>query len=252
MTLDLVLAEATRCLIACRPAQGGLWLVALPCWSDGEALWLVGAGSDPVIDALASAPNCAAWIGPIGQEAGLAATGLARVFDAQDPIGLLVHGPVIALAVAALAAHHPREVARSWLPSSLPAAVRVALSELRAVEHSPAGPGMAPVLPEAVPADIRRRLSGRRDVVVAGASTAGVRVERATWSAGYVLNGELPASPGAPIAVAVGAGAVGVSLSGELGARGALQPAQVSWWSGPRSGTAALSTPPRGALELPD
>lgn len=257
MTVDPKLAEATRCLVALRTAQDGPRLVSLPCWSDGEALWLTLAGSDPVVEALRDAPTCAVLIGDLG--AGLAAAGLARIFGADDPLGLLVHGPVITLAMAAIAIRHPREVARAWLSLREirpPVAVRLALSEFRTVEAAPPRPGIAPALPAVVPADVRRRLSGLRDVVVVGEGAAGLRVGRATWSAGLVLAGDLPVSPGAAIAVAVEAGsrqgAIGVALSGELDVRGALQPTRASWWNGSRSGTAPLSTPPRGAVTLPD
>jgi hypothetical protein len=258
MTLDPKLAEATRCLVAFRAVVGAPRFVSLPCWSDGEALWLALAGSDPVVGALRRAPTCEVWIGD--PSAGLAATGLARIFDAADPLGLLTHGPVIVLAMAAVAVRHPRAVARAWLPLrqlALPVAVRLALSELRAVEDvAPPHPGIAPALPDVIPADVRRRLSGLRDVVVAGEGVSGLRIEHATWSAGFVLAGDLPASRGASIAVAVQAdsrqGAIGVALSGELDARGALRPARASWWHGLRSGTAPLSTPPPGAVILPD
>jgi hypothetical protein len=174
------------------------------------------------------------------------------VFHAGDPLGLLTHFPVIALALAGLAIHHSREIVRPWLPLRLPLAVRLALRDLRAAEPPPSSPGIAPALPEVVPADIRRSLSGLRDVVVAGRSAAGLNLEHARWSAGYVLAGDLPALPGHSIAVAVEASGAGVALSGELDARGALQPAQVSWWSSTCSGSAPVSPPPRGAVTLPD
>lgn len=251
-TLDPQLAEVTRCLIALSSAQGTPQFVSLPCWSDGEALWLARTGADPVAQALTSTPDCAVWMGGAGQAAGLEATGLARVFGVGDPLGLLIHGPVVAVAMAALAAHHPREVTSAWLPLRPPVAMRLALSELRTAEPPPAGLGIAPALPEVVPADIRRHLSGRRDVIVAAERASGLRVERAIWSAGFALDGDLPVAPGASIVVAVEDGAVGAALSGELDARGALRPAQASWWSGPRSGSAPLPPPPRGAVTLPD
>jgi hypothetical protein len=254
MTLDPQLAEITRCLIAFRSTHGEPQLLSLPCWSDGEALWLTPPGSNLVVESLQRTPGCAVWM---GEETGLAASGLARVFGAGDLLGLLVHGPVIALAMAAFALRHPREVAPSWAPLHLPVSVRLALSELRTVEAPLPRPGIAPALPEIVPAELRRHLSGLREVIVAGEGapgerTAGLRVERATWSAGFVLDGDLPVLPGASIAVAVKAGAIGVALSGKLDARGALRPTRASWWNGSRTGTAPLSLPPRGAVTLPD
>jgi hypothetical protein len=249
MTLDLNFVEATRCLVAFRSTQDYLQLVSLPCWSDGEALWLAPPGVTPVVEALRHLPNCAV---EIGEATGLVATAHARVFGADDPLGLVMHGPVIALALATLAIRHPRQVVRPWLPLRLPVVVRLALGELQTAERFPSGPGIAPALPEVVPADVRRHLSGLRDVVVAGEHAVGLRIGHATWSAGFVLHGDLPASPGTPIAVAVQAGAVGVVLSGELDARNALRPTQVSWWSGLYSGTAPLPPPPRGAVTLPD
>lgn len=252
MTLNPNPIEATRCLVAFRSTQGRLQLTSFPCWSDGEALWLAPPSSDPVAQALTRMPDCAVWI----SEAGLVATGLARVFRAGDPLGLLAHSPVIALVIAALAIHHPREIVRPWLPLRLPIAVRLALHDVRAAAPPPSSPGIAPALPEVVPAEIRRHLSGLRDVVVAGQSVAGLGLGHATWSAGFLLDGDLPALPGDPIAVAVEAGsrqgAVGVALSGKLDARGALRPAQASWWSDTCSGTAPLSPSPRGAVTLPD
>lgn len=252
MTLESRLENATRCLLAYRDPDGPR-LVSTPCWSDGDALWIAARADGGLIAGLRQAPMCG-----VGIDLELIASGTARVFGPHDLFGLIVHGLTISAAMAALSIHHPREVARGWLLGSGPkwAAARVGIDRAWAVEPMAPPPGIAPGLPEVVPADIRRRLSGLRHVLVAADSSEGLRIAPAVWGAGFVLfidaGYPLPASPGTPLAVAVAVDGVGVTLTGDLDGRRALRPCHASWWDGGRTGSAALPTPPRGAVRLPD
>lgn len=252
MTLESQLENATRCLLAYHGTEGPQ-LVSTPCWSDGDALWIAAQASGGMIAGLRQAPTCGIGIG-----LALLASGTARVFGPHDLFGLIAHGLTVCAAMAALSVRHPREVARGWLlgGSSRLAAVRVGIDRAWAVEPPAPPPGIAPGLPEVVPADIRRRLSGLRHVLVAAGSTDGIRVTPAVWGAGFVLDAgagyPLPADPGAPLAVAVTADGVGVTLTGDLDGRRALRPCHAAWWGDGRTGSAALPTLPRGAVQLPD
>lgn len=248
MTVEAQLASAARCLLAYDSLEGPQ-LVPLACWSDGDALWMTPPSSAPVVEALRRVPECAVGI---QNGTGLVATGIARVYASNDLLGLLVHGPIIAVAVTALAVRHPREVAQSWLQIRQPVAVRVAIDEVQHAQGPPLPPGIAPALPEVIPAEVRRRTCGVRRVVVASDGPRGLHIWPASWVAGFVLSGDLPVKPDAPVAVAVEGGGASVVLSGRLDARRTLRPARASWWDGARSGSAALSPTPRGGLRLPD
>jgi hypothetical protein len=275
MTLDPRIENATSCLVAYRWGHGPQ-IASVPCWSDGTALWMAVAAADPLAAGLREAPGCR-----IGVGTGLVASGTARVFSFDEPLALLVHSPVICSALAALALHHARDLARGWLQQGLRppprlVAVRVGIDEVEAVETLALPPGIAPGLPDVVPADIRRRLSGLRHVLVAaegpggaaeelnGAAGALDEAERpreivlvpATWGAGFSLDAgpadPLPTGLGTPLAVAVTAGDVAVTLTGTLDERRALRPVHARWWDGARSGAAVVPSPLRGAVQLPD
>jgi hypothetical protein len=250
MTLEPQLENATRCLIACHD-PGGPLLASAPCWSDGDALWIAAPAADRLIMRLRQAPACG-----VGIDLELVASGTARVFGPHDLLGLIIHGPMISAAMTALAIHHPREVARAWLQggSRQLAAVRVEIDHVSVVAPLAPPPGIAPGLPEVVPADIRRRLSGMRHVLLAIEEPRGPVLVPAVWSAGFRLDTDypLPTGPGVPAAVAIMADGVGVTLMGDLDERGALHPSGASWWGGGRTGAAALPAPPRGAVQLPD
>ena len=239
----MTLENATRCVLAIA-AEGAPKLVPAPCWSDGDGLWTVLPA--PVAGALREAPACAMGVD------GHVVRGTARVFTPDDPVGLLVHGPLVSAAMTALALRHPRELIRApWLRP-----VRVVIGEAAATgaggESPTVPPGIAPALPSLIPADIRRRLSGRRHVLVATAPPGEVRLDPAVWGAGFTLHGDLPRDPDTPAAVAVIADDTGVTLTGEFDANGSLRPLEASWWDGLRAGSASLPAPPRGAVQLPD
>lgn len=241
MTAELELQDATRCLVAFR-AGDVPQLGSVACWSDGGALWIAAPARGPLVAGLRAASRCAIGIG-----AGVTGRGIARVFTPDDLVGWMFHGPAVTAAMAAFAVRHPREVTRGW--PLVP--VRIGIEEATATEELIPGPGIAPGLPEAVPAGIRRDLSGLRQVLVATEGPDGIRLARATWGAGFVLDVE--AGPGEPVAVVAGwPGDRGVALTGKLDGRGALCPTHASWWDGSRSGSAPLPPAPRGAVLLPD
>ncbi|MGH8932422.1 MAG: hypothetical protein ACRDZO_17810 [Egibacteraceae bacterium] len=247
MTLELELQNTTRCLVGFR-ARDAPQLGSVACWSDGEALWIAVPARSSLAAGLRAAPSCAIGIGA-GTGLKILASGAARVFTPDDLVGLLFHGPIVTAAMAALALRHPREVTRGW--PLVPA--RIAVDEATAVEAPLPPPGIAPALPEIIPADIRRDLSGIRQILMATEGHDGVQLAPATWGAGFTIDPQAQSRPGASVAVAAGSpGGTGVVLTGELDTRGALLPAHASWWGGGRSGAAPLPPAPRGAVRLPD
>jgi hypothetical protein len=239
MTLDARLENATRCLLALEIA-GRVKVVPLPCWSDGDSLWTALRGAGPVVGALRAAQSFAV------SAADVLARGSVRIFSPEDPVGLLLHGPVVSMAMSALALRHPGELRHAF--ALLP--VRIALDDPWIPGPLPVGPGIAPALPAVVPADIRRRLSGQRQVLVVTRDAGGVEFFPAAWGAGFALDGA--AAPGTELTAVVTDDDAGVALSGELTAAGALHPVHAIWWSGGRSGEAPLPAAPRGAVVLPD
>src|SRR3712207_6723150 len=189
MTLELELQNATRCLLGFR-ALDIPRVDPVACWSDGDALWFAAPVRGALLAGLRAAPRCAIAIGT-----GVVASGTARVFMPDDVVGLLFHGPVVMAAMAAFALRHPRAVTRDW--PLIP--VRLGIDEVSATEEPIPTPGIAPGLPEAVPADIRRELSGLRQVLVATDGPDGICLAPATWGAGFVLDAK--AGPDEPIAV---------------------------------------------------
>jgi hypothetical protein len=240
MTLDAQLDRATRCLLAIATDEQ-VQVVPVPCWSDGEALWTALPGSDPILGPLRA--------GGFAVSAGrLIARGTVRVFGPHDPLGLLVHGPVISMAMAALVLRHPAELRRAVQLQP----VRITLDGTWAPLPPPVPPGIAPALPALVPAEIRRRLSGTREVLVAAPVEEGVELVPAVVGAGFALDGLHPLPPGTPAALVVADHAVGVALAGELDGGGALHADHATWWSGDRTDAAPLPAAPRGGVELPD
>ncbi len=242
MTLELELQNTTRCLVGFR-ALDAPQLGSVACWSDGEALWIAVPVRSSLAAGLRAAPSCAIGIG-----AGMVARGAVRVFTPDDVVGLLLHGPVVTAAMAALALRHPREVTRGW--PLVPA--RIAVDEATAVEAPLPPPGIAPALPEVIPADIRRDLSGIRQILVATEGHDGVQLAPATWGAGFTIDPAARSMRGAPVAAAAMVADSGVVLTGEMDARGRLRPTHASWWGGGRSGATPLPAAPRGAVQLPD
>lgn len=241
MTLVARLESATRALIAIEISDQ-VQVLPVPCWSDGEAVWTALPGAGPLVGALRAAPGFAVRAGEV------VGRGSARVFGPHDPIGLLVHGPIVSTAMGALVLRHPGELrhALELLP------VRIALDEPWILEPPPVTPGIAPALPAQVPAEVRRRLSGLSGVLVALPGVGGVELVPAVWGAGFALGEAFRASAGVEVAAVVTDGEAGVALTGELDRSGSLLPVHASWWSGGRAGAAALPPASRGAVILPD
>ncbi|MGH3665657.1 MAG: hypothetical protein ACRDU8_06160, partial [Egibacteraceae bacterium] len=174
-----VLDVATRCVVA-GLARTGLHATPTAFWSDGSGLWLALPGDSPTVGALRSTPGCAVAVLPEDVEGAVARgaviQGSARVHGLHDPVGLAVHGVTVSAAMAALAARnvasfldYVQDASRlpgRYLPRNV-VAIRVAVERLRPVDPPAVAVGIAPALPAVVPADVRRRLSGRRDIVLA-------------------------------------------------------------------------------------
>jgi hypothetical protein len=263
-----VLDANRRCLLAFRGRTGPI-LAPMAYWSDGEHLWMSTAGTTLKAERLLADDRCAVLVtGDDG--ASVSALGSARVFRPGDPLGLVLHGPAIAGAMAALAASNASSIGgyvqdAARIPSRfLPhnrVVVRVRLDEVASVAAPAVPAGVAPALPTVVPADVRRALGGQRRVAVA-VDEPGLRVLPAVWSAGFALTAPdghaLP--DGARAAVALDADpearpteVVGLSLRGAV-ADGRLVPERATWWEGFSLATADVPAPSASSsgIVLPD
>ena len=250
------LTNSPRCVLA---AAGRRWPVAAaaPFWSDGAGIWVSGVPIAELASALRADPRCAVTVLPVegGTEA-VSITGTARVYGAHDPPGLLAHGPAIATALTALALKHaptlvdyardiPR-LPRGQLPEGLVVA-RVLLDHVETVP-APVTDGMGPSLPSIVPAEIRRGLAGRRDVLLAVADPE-PRILVASWTTGLALS---PSPPDGTRATAVVDGdRVGMILHGTI-ADSHLVPEHARWWRGLAVEDARVPARPPGGIALPD
>lgn len=242
-----VLTEQPRCVVVAGGMDGSPVAMPLPFWFDGAGLWLLCAAVGPLATALRADERCAVGVRAAGHAVSL--QGRARVLGAHDPLGLALHAPAIGLALAGAALKHApdlagyaRDVARVPLtrwPAGL-AVLRIVADAARLVEPPAPGPGMAPALPAVVPADLRRRLSGRREAVVA---TPGPRVAFATWSAPMALGMHPPdlAASAAAAAVVLDGHDVALALHGPLH-EGTLTPVTARWWRGAESGETDVPT----------
>lgn len=268
-----VLDEQRRCLLAFASPTGPL-LAPMAYWSDGEHLWLTTSRSAPKVRRLREDGRCALYVPGAPGGPGVSGTGRVRVFRAGDPVGLLLHGPALTGAMAALAvsnvsslfgyAQDAALVPTRWAPQNR-VALRLTIDEVELVEPPVAPAGVAPALPSTVPSDVRRALAGRRDVTVA-VDRPGLEVLPASWGAAYRLTAPAGRSfaPGARAAVVVDRDpesrpttVVGLSLRGEIDGSGALRPARATWWKGFRMSTADVPTPPTSlggpsGIVLPD
>lgn len=265
-----LLRSATRLVIAV-PGRDGPVATPMAFWFDGASLWMTTSASSAKARLLARSRRCALWVPP--REAGrrgVAVEGPARVFSAADPVGLLTHWATISAAVTALLVKQSStlggyvrdlpQMPLRWLPPGR-VVVRVRAERLRAMLPPEPGPGIAPALPGVVPSDIRRILSGRRDVAVAAQLDGVVALRPAAWGAGFALDlGDEPAwSPGTPVTAVLDddplqrpSDVVGIALHGHLDARGAIRPQRVSWWHGYESQRAEVPSRAAGAVVLPE
>lgn len=287
-----LLREGRRCMFAFAGARGP-HVTPMAFWSDGASLWMATSGSSLKArllgpDAGADGPGehpCAVYIPPVVADGGtedaagddtgdprrgLSIEGRARVFTADDPVGLALHWPFVSAAMGALAvknaaslAGYARDLPRTplrWLPGNR-VAIRVRIERLRPVGVPVPGPGIAPALPGIVPPDIRRALAGRRDVVVATDGEHGIAAQPAAMGAGFRLDvGDgPPLVPGAAAVVALDAEpsarpsqVVGLALHGTVGPDGALDARRAVWWEGFDTSGAEIPRRPAGGIVLPD
>jgi len=253
--VESVVARGTRCWVAAARDRG-LLLTPTTYWSDGDALWAWTLGSSEAVETLARDPRCAVYVAaPDG--GGAVLRGRARIHSAASPRSVLFHGVTSVAALAALAARNAPNVVgyvadgpripRRALPANR-VVIRIGVDATEPVGAPPKGPGIAPALPTVVPSDLRRALSGRRDVVVAAGGAGALQVASATWGPGYAL--ALPAgmslAEGAPAAVALETesggrptAVAGLRLSGTVDG-GRLRADRVSWWDAATTGTAGV------------
>ncbi|MPZ89567.1 MAG: hypothetical protein GEU81_16190 [Nitriliruptorales bacterium] len=246
-------------------------------WFDGRAAWMTTAADSDRTAALSRDPRCALYVPPADGGAddagrvGALAAGRARVFSLGDPLGLTFHAPPIALAMTALAARNAASLVRRAqaaaprVPGRLipqnRVVVRVIVDDAHEVLRLPAQPGIAPPLPPVAPADVRRVIAGRRQVLVAAEEGDRLVIAPAIWGNGFALalapGSRLPAGATATAALDVSGGpgdGVGLAVHGRLTSAPALQAERVTWWKGARLQTADMPPAGRqsGALTLPD
>ncbi|MBA3372662.1 MAG: hypothetical protein H0T98_03960 [Euzebyaceae bacterium] len=264
------LEAAQWCTLLLGTARGPR-VAPMACWADGAGLWLATPADSATVAALRREPECLTLVGQ-GADRAVVLRATARVYGLHDPLGLLLHSPIVSAAMAALGVNHAdsvldyvAEAARvpaRRLPRN-PVAIRLALRE----PPPPDDPaeeegGIGPALPSVVPADVRRALTGVRHVVLASGETGGGRhgslvAGPAVWGAGFTLS--LPprrqlatGTPVMAIATAEAGGKpAGIALGGSLGPGPALRAQQVTWWRGAHAET--VDVPPvASSITLPD
>jgi hypothetical protein len=233
-------------------------------WSDGAGVWLALPVDGAEVDGLRSRPDCGLWVPPVDPDGpGVSVSGRARVFSVNDPLGLLVHSPVLSTAVLALAARNPGlvlEQARGLaaFPPRLPrnrTVVRIAIERLRGITPPAPPRGMAPALPPVIPADVRRALGGTHSVAV-GLADGGARALPGVLGPGFGLTCVEAPADGAAVSVALvpcsaedPLPGMGAALDGEVRG-GSLLAGAARWWIGGREGAAELAGV--GGVVLPD
>lgn len=238
-------------------------------WSDGAALWMSTPAVSVKARALRRRPQCSIYVPPPnGADVGVLLAGRVRVYGLHDPLGLAVHGAVVSTAMAALAARNAgtilgyvqdaRLVPSRFRPRNR-IAVRFAIDELRPVQLPAAAAAVAPALPAVIPANVRRVVTGQRQIVLAtGVASGTVSVTPAVWDRGFALT--LPPGdalpPEGPATVYAGTDprrrptqVMGLSLSGEVdGER--LLPRRATWWEG--FDLCTVDLPRTSSIVLPD
>lgn len=280
---DDLLATGSRCVLAVRGAEGPV-AFPVPFWFDGTHLWTVVKASRLRRGPSRHGLQCAVYVPPSDATAsdatsgdqdalygrtGLLASGRARVFGLSEPLGALLHAPTISAALTALAARqldrvagYAQEATRrppAWFREER-AVLRLTVEESEALAHPRPEGGLTPRLPPAVPAEVRRRLTTRRQVVVA-VDEEGLAASPGVWGSDFALGTtrEVGLSPGRRVAVVVEAEhgtrpahSTGLTLSGRLDDGGRLRPDEALWWDGLEWGHAEVTGPPEGGIELPD
>jgi hypothetical protein len=268
---DSLLDQATRCLVAYRVSDGPA-MTPMACWSDGGGLWMTTSRRAAKVSALRRDPRCAVWIEPPDPtEPGVALDCTARVFDRSDPLGLALHGPTISAALAALAVTHrssltgyvrdlPQLPVR-WLPTNR-VLLRLRVDRARSRLAPQRRSGVGPVLPDELPAAVRRGVTGTRLVTLATQRGDALAVQPAIWGAGFQLDVGATAVPDGdtPACVVVDAHddprpstRRGVLLRGHVDRAMAFHPRRAVWWDGFQTGAAAVRPPSTASgITLPD
>jgi hypothetical protein len=262
--------DAARwCTLLLRTTRGPA-AAPMACWSDGSALWLATPADSVAVGVLRRDPDCQAVV---GQEAGAGVVlrGTARVYGGHDPLGLLLHSPVVSTAMAALAASHPDSVLDYIAQAArVPArrlprnqvAIRLAVHQSLVVDDLVVDSGLAPALPSVVPADVRRALTGVRHIVLASDCPGrnghgGLDAEPAVWGAGFAVSlaprRRLEAGTRVLATTTAEAGGrfAGIAVCGRLGAGCVVRTERVTWWRGASAETVDLP-PATSSITLPD
>lgn len=264
-----LLTTASRGVLAVRtddgPSAAPVWF-----WFDGERLWAVANTARLGVAPSRRGPDCAVYVPPEAGQRGLLVRGRGRVFGWSEPLGTLLHAPTIWAALGALAARrldrvagYAQDAARippEWLLEER-VVLRVALDACETVAHPRPDSGLTPRLPPAVPAEVRRRVAGRRDVVVAVEGDDQVTATPAVWGPAFALTtaGGDTVAAGRRMAVLVEAlsdgrpsRAAGLTLLGRSDDSGRLSPEEAVWWHGFDWGRVDAREPSEGGVELPD
>jgi hypothetical protein len=275
--MDRLLDDAKRAVLAW-PGRTVPLLAPMAFWWDGHHVWVSTPGDSAKVRALRADPGCRLYVPPDDGAAGPTAagallTGRARVFHLGDPLGLGIHAGVLAAAQAALMVKNAPSMAgyvvdagrvpTRFLPVNR-VLVRITVEDRVDVVPPPPPPGIAPALPTAVPPEIRRKLSGRRQVVLATQVDGGVGLLPAVWGAGFALT--VPAGmrvdEGTPAAVVLDhdpgfrpTEVAGVTLSGTVRRRGpqvVLDLTRVRWWDGFHLDAAEVTADRTDTIVIPD
>lgn len=260
-----MLEARRRCFLALAGPDGPV-LRPLRYWYDGQHAWTTTA--EAALPGVGEEAACALWL-PADDGPGLLAQGRVRVFGAGEPLRLLLHAPAITGALAALAADNAgavadyvQEAARN--PGRLDARGRIVL-RIRVDSGWPVTPekpgfGVAPAIPTAVPAEVRRVVGGCRDVVVAAAEPR-LAVLPAVLGPGFRLTaaaGALPTGSKVEVVIDPGegspaGGSIGLALGGRISEEVSLELERATWWNGARVGSAPVNQASAGSgIVLPD
>lgn len=233
-----ILAEARTCLVFQLTTR--LVSTALPCWSDGVRLWLppVPANGPAAVWSWSARPPDPAVVG----------WGDIRRFGAGDPLGLLLHSPALAGAVAGLALRHGVR----GVPALADGVARMTISRLRGVDVPVGGDGGGPALPARVPPDVRRAVGPPVRAVLAFPSGGDIHLEPVTVGRQWELRSRQRPAAGAPVLVVVeaaGPDLAGIALEGALDADGRFAATRVRWWGRGGEGEDRVGGP---GVVLPD
>lgn len=268
---DTLLADADHCLIAYRVSRGPA-MTPMACWSDGGGLWMTSSREAAKVAALRRDPRCAVWVEPPTPfDPGVMIDGTARIYDLSDPVGLVLHGPTVAAAIAALALTHRSSLAgyvrdlprlpNAWQPQNR-VLIRVRIDRARSRLAPQRVTGVGPGLPTELPSGVRRALTGVRRVTVATQRGDLLTVQPAVWSAGFQLELAAAVVPesGTPTCVVADARPLarpstrsGVLLRGTVDGALRFSPERAVWWEGFSSDAAAVrARSSASGITLPD